>query len=60
MVALLSFLIGVLALFGAYFQRFLFSQLLDEKFPTSGWVYFALISGSAIIRFFLFNVPDIV
>lgn len=60
-IIIISAIIGVLALAGAYFQRYLFAQLVDPSFPTSGWVYFGLITGSAILRFFLFNVdfPDI-
>lgn len=58
----ISAIIGVLALAGAYFQRYLFAQLIDPTFSTSGWVYFGLISALAILRFFLFNVdfPNIV
>lgn len=55
-VLLISIIIGVLALFGAYYQRYLFLQLLDPEFETSGWVFFSIISVSAILRFFLFNV----
>lgn len=52
----LSIVIAILALFGAYYQRFLFRQLLDPTFQTSGWVFFGVIAGSAVLRFFLFNV----
>ena len=52
----IAILIGVLALFGAYYQRFLFSAFLDHDFHTSGWVFFAIITTSAVLRFFLFNV----
>ena len=52
----ISALIGALALFGAYYQRFLFAQLLDHDFEVSGWVFFAIITTSAILRFFMFNV----
>ena len=53
---IISALIGALALFGAYYQRFLFAQLLDHNFEVSGWVFFAIITTSAILRFFMFNV----
>jgi hypothetical protein len=55
-IILVSILIGVLALFSAYFQRFLFAQFYDTHFPTSGWLYFGLITGTVIIKFLLFNV----
>lgn len=59
MILIISLIIGVLALFGAYYQRFLFTQLIDHTFETSGWVFFAIISASAILRFFLFNVMSL-
>jgi hypothetical protein len=55
-IILVSILIGILALFGAYFQRFLFAQFYDKNFPTPGWLYFGLITGTAVIKFLLFNV----
>jgi hypothetical protein len=53
-----SILIGVITLFGAYYQRFLFREHTDPEhdFHTSGWVFFAVIIGAALIRFFIFNV----
>jgi ABC-type Fe3+-siderophore transport system permease subunit len=59
-VIIISVIIAILALFGAYYQRFLFKNLLDpHEYQVSGWVFFGVISSSAIARFFLFNVQHI-
>ena len=63
-----SIVVATAALFGAFYQRFLFLKLEDEErihdghhvehpFETSGWVFFGIIMGTALLRFLVFNVP---
>ena len=57
-----SLLVATAALFGAFYQRYLFTRLEDlhrheeHPFETSGWVFFGVIMGAGLVRFVVFNV----
>lgn len=55
-VALMSVLMGIISLFGAFSLKFLFREHTDKTFHTSGWVFFGIIMAAMTIRFFIFNV----
>ncbi len=47
---------GIITLFVAYYQRFLFYEHTEPDYHTSGWVFFAIIMSTSCLKFLLFNV----